>query len=377
MLTTQILNTIADIDAKAWNAITGSDYPFTRHEFLSALELSQAVSAPMGWQPKHFLFFANNKLVAVMPAYIKNNSYGEYVFDFEWANAFDRHGLEYYPKLITAIPYTPATGQRLCIVEGQNQAEIYEHVFAAIQHVVKQHQLSGWHLLFPEKALSDAFKGLSAPTRLAVHFQWHNRGFNSFDDFLQTFSSRKRKNLRKERQKVVQQNITLTVLSGAEITPSIWQKFYQFYQMTYAKRSGHTGYLNQHFFQLIGQTMAEQVVLVMAELDGEYIAGALNFKSSDTLYGRYWGAIKECDHLHFEACYYQGIEYCIANKLQHFDPGVQGEHKIKRGFEPTYTYSNHYIADASFSAAIGHFLTEEEDVIHAYKQDAEQQLPFK
>jgi predicted N-acyltransferase len=322
------------------------------------------------------LVYQDTKLIAVMPAYLKQHSYGEYVFDHAWADAYQRYGQAYYPKLVTAIPFSPVSGPRICIAEGHDKPAITAAICAYIKQHCIDEKLSSWHLLFPTEDFSNQ---LSADfmQRTAVHFQWLNEGFTDFEDFLSTFSSRKRKNLKKERQHVVDQGITLEVFTGRDIPTEIWERFYHFYQMTYAKRSGHGGYLSKMFFQTLAKTMPESIVLVLAKHEDEYIAGALNFRDHDTLYGRYWGCIQEFKHLHFETCYYQGIDYCISEGLKRFDPGVQGEHKIQRGFRPVYTYSNHWIAEPGFRDPIKNFLVEEKTSLETYHADACGYLPFK
>ena len=378
--TFNIITSLNQVSKADWNVVTGCDYPFTRYEFLHALELSGAVGGTgnqnSGWQPQHLLVYEEAQLVAVMPSYLKLHSYGEYVFDHAWANAYQHYGWAYYPKLVSAIPFTPVSGPRICIAEGYDQQSIISAINEYIIAYCARRKLSSWHLLFPSKDLSQTL----APQlmqRTAVHFQWINEGFTCFDDFLSTFNSRKRKNLKKERQQVWDQNIILEVFTGNGIPEEIWNRFYYFYQMTYAKRSGHGGYLSQSFFQLLAKTMPEAIVLVLAKREGQYIAGALNFRDSNTLYGRYWGCIQEFKHLHFETCYYQGINYCIREGLKRFDPGVQGEHKIQRGFRPVYTYSNHWIAEPEFRRAIADFLHQERTSVESYHASACEYLPFK
>ena len=375
------IDAISKISSTDWNAITGVDYPFTRYEFLSALEKSGAVSRENGWEPHHLLLYDQEELIAVMPLYLKYHSYGEYVFDWAWADAYQKHHLNYYPKLLRAIPFTPATGPRLCIKNNHIEENIYHHVYEALIKEAEKLNASSCHILFPETEVKNCFKQSGFLTRTGVQYHWFNHAFTSFDDFLGTFSSRKRKNLKKERMKVNQQAITLKIFEGDKVSTDIWERFYYFYQMTYAKRSGHGGYLNQRFFEYIAKTMPENIVLVLAYRDGEEntnaIAGALNFRDSTTLYGRYWGCVEEFDYLHFEACYYQGIEYCINNKLKRFDPGAQGEHKIQRGFVPISTWSNHWIKHPEFNRAIGDFLAEEKLEIKRYITKAAELLPFK
>lgn len=377
MLSVNFINTINDVPAADWNGVVGSDYPFIRYGFLHALETSGATSKQSGWQVYHAVVYEKQKLVAVMPLYLKYHSYGEYVFDFQWAEAYQRYGYAYYPKLLNAIPFTPATGPRLCVSASVAESDILPSLMAAIKERVMVERLSSWHCLFPEKELSSQLAGLEIPQRLAVQFHWFNEGYHTFDDFLATFNSRKRKNLKKERRKVAEQNFTMERLEGDQIDDQTWQCFYHFYQLTYAKRSGHGGYLSIDFFLELGRRAPEQLMMVVAKKDNRIIAGALNFKDSTTLYGRYWGCYEENDFLHFEVCYYQGIEYCIEKELKRFDPGAQGEHKIQRGFKPVYTYSNHFIRDEQFSLAINDFLAKEAPYIKSYYKNTEQYLPFK
>lgn len=372
----EFIDSLARVPAATWNAVTGIDYPFTRHEFLYALECSGAASEDSGWIAAHVLVWREAELIAVMPLYEKLHSYGEYVFDWSWANAYQRYGYAYYPKLLCAIPFTPATGQRLCIKAGENLTAIATLIVKALQQMTGG-KFSSLHILFPEPEEGAALAALGLSERSGVQYHWRNNNFADFDSFLATFNSRKRKNLRRERERVAQQGITLRTLEGADISPHHWNLFHHFYQMTYAKRSGHRGYLNAEFFQLIGKHLPEHTVLTFAEQGGEIIAGALYFRDSRTLYGRYWGCLQELDALHFEACYYQGIEYCIRNGLQRFDPGAQGEHKIQRGFAPTRTYSYHWIEDLQFRAAIDNFLVEECADIERYIEDASAALPFR
>ena len=377
MVTTRFISSIDYIACNEWNDVCGTEFPFIRHEFLSALEQSAVVSTENGWMPSHLLLYENDKLIAVMPGYLKDHSYGEFVFDFQWAEAYQRNGMKYYPKYICAIPFSPVTGPRLCVRTGYDTKSITATVLHAIQFFIADRKISSWHLLFPEQSQAELFYSHGSLLRKAVHFQWFNDNYLSFDDFLETFNSRKRKNLRKERHNVITQGIRLERIEGKDINDALWEKFFHFYQLTYLKRSGHGGYLDKKFFQLLGKTLPDNLLMVIARKDGEIIAGALNLKTSTTLYGRYWGCYEEYDFLHFETCYYQGIEYCIEKKLQIFDPGVQGEHKIQRGFRPVYTYSNHWIADVRFRDAITQFLSSEEKHIATYKQQAEKLLPFR
>lgn len=376
-LSAEFITSLDQIPATQWNRITGTDYPFLRHEFLYGLEQTDCTTAATGWQPCHLLLRDHGSLAAVMPLYLKSHSYGEYVFDWSWADAWRQSGLAYYPKLVTAIPFTPATGPRLCAAPEQDSGRCLQAAVAAIQKLARQRQISSWHLLFPEEAVSQTLLDAGLHRRAATQFHWFNDGYRSFDDFLATFNSRKRKSLNRERRRVAEQGLVLKALAGPEIGLQEWEQFHRFYQLTYAKRSGHGGYLTRDFFLDTAAGMGEQVLMVLAYHGTRAVAGALYFRSSDTLYGRYWGCEQEFDSLHFEACYYQGIEYCIANKLARFDPGAQGEHKIQRGFRPITTWSNHWIADPKLSAAVGDFTRREALHNEQYRHAAASMLPFK
>ncbi|GAB3283927.1 GNAT family N-acetyltransferase [Parahaliea aestuarii] len=373
----EFVTSLADIAPEHWDTLAGSDYPFLRHSFLYGLERSGCTSADTGWQPCHALLWRGQSLVALLPLYLKDHSWGEYVFDWAWADAWRRMGLNYYPKLVSAIPFTPATGPRLCCAEGFAEDDAWPLLLQGIRALSEEQGISSWHLLFPQQATSDKLLALGTAQRVAVQFHWLNQGYQSFDDFLSTFASRKRKNLRRERSRVAEQGITLQRLCGADISPDRWARFHRFYQLTYAKRSGHGGYLSEAFFTEVAPSLGEQTMMVVAQREGRDIAAALYFRSSDTLYGRFWGCEQEYDCLHFEACYYQGIEYCIEQGLQRFDPGAQGEHKIQRGFTPVYTFSNHWIADQRLAAAVQDFTREEAEHVARYREEAAGLLPFR
>ncbi len=371
-----IIANISEIDSRQWNKLSGVAYPFFRHEFLLALEQSGVVSKLTGWQPQHLLVSENNIIQAVMPLYVKSHSWGEYVFDHAWAQAYQQHGLHYYPKLLTSIPFTPCQGQRLAIMPGADQTKITRLAVTAIQQFAARQQLSSWHCLFPDQAYLEQLRHADLIIREDVQFQWLNRGYQNFEDFLQTLNSAKRKMIKRERRKIAEQGISLQRLSGPEITAEHWQSFYRFYAMTYLKRHSQP-YLNLEFFLQLASSMPEQLQLVLAIKDNSAIAAALCFVGSDTLYGRYWGCDTEYDALHFEVCYYQGIEYCINHGLNRFDSGAQGEHKIARGFEPITTYSAHWLKDNEFAGAIANFVERERKHVQGYKLDAEGYLPFR
>ena len=374
---TRFIESILLIDAVQWNAVAGVDYPFLQHAFLAALEMSGSVCARSGWQPQHLLVEDDSGyLLAILPLYLKSHSYGEYVFDWEWAEAYRRHNLDYFPKLLSAIPFTPATGPRLAFrdVDAHSLIAVVADALEKQSHMLGA---SGWHCLFPPPSEDALWQTTDAQLRLGCQFHWKNYQFNTFDDFLALFTSRKRKELKRERRIVAESGIQLQRLTGHAITLEHWQQFYRFYQMTYLKRSGHGGYLTQEFFNQLHNSFRHQLLLVMA-YDGDMaIAGALIFFSSTTLYGRYWGAVRDVPGLHFEACYYQGIEFCIERQLQFFDPGAQGEHKITRGFEPVLTHSYHRIHHPEFRQAIGDFLQREQGAVKQYQQACAECLPFK
>jgi len=370
------INSMAQVNCADWNRLAGDAYPFLRHEFLLALEQSGSVSGQTGWVPSHLLVIDEEKLLAFMPLYLKQHSWGEYVFDHQWAHAYQQQGLAYYPKWLTAVPLTPCQGPRIVIKATIDPLEVLHTLLTFIKQLSEQRGISSWHCLFPVRQQADLLMSLGLNIREGVQFHWFNQGYRDFNDFLQTLSASKRKMIRRERRRVNEQSVRLLRIAGTDISDLQWQVFFQFYTMTYLKR-GSKPYLNLAFFQQIAATMAEQLLLVLAVKDNKYVAAALSFVGSDTLYGRYWGCYEEYNSLHFEACYYQGLDYCIEHGLKRFDSGAQGEHKISRGFEPITTYSAHWIKDARFAQAIEQFLAKEQKAVQLYKQDAASFLPFK
>ena len=370
------IHNMAHVDAAAWNRLAGNAYPFMRHEFLSALEQSGSVCQHTGWIAAHLLVFDNDQLVAVMPLYLKSHSWGEYVFDQQWAEAYQQQGLDYYPKWLTAIPLTPCQGSRIVMQSAVDPLEVMRTLFNYIKQLSEQQGISSWHCLFPELQQAEQLQSLGLNIREGVQFHWFNQGYRDFNDFLSTLNANKRKMLKRERRRVSEQGVRLLRIAGKDVSDRQWQVFFQFYTMTYLKRQSQP-YLNLAFFQQIAATMGEQLLLVLAVKDDQTIAAALSFVGGDTLYGRYWGCDEDYDSLHFEACYYQGLDYCIEHGLKRFDSGAQGEHKIARGFEPVTTYSAHWIKDARFATAIAHFLVREQQAVQHYKQDAASYLPFR
>ncbi len=374
------VDSITEIGQESWNALAGTDNPFTCYEFLHALESSGCTTRETGWQPCHLVIRAVepglDEIAAIMPLYLKSNSWGEYVFDWSWANAYESHGLSYYPKFVSSAPFTPSYGKRLFVRESDDVAAIMTLIKNAIAEKADYLGASSWHVLFPNAEQHAQFTAAGLLSRQACQFQWFNRDYASFDEFLSTLSSRKRKNIRKERQRVAAAGVQFEIVEGSDIDATLWQDFHAFYQSTYLIR-GMRGYLNEAFFRELSRTMPDKLFLLCARQQGELIAGALFFRSSDTLFGRYWGSAKDYQFLHFETCYYQGQDYAIANKIRRFDSGAQGEHKIQRGFEPVTTYSNHWIANAGFREAIANFLRDEDSYIERYREQAETLLPYR
>lgn len=371
----RFLKKISDLSCQQWNTVTGIDYPFLRYEFLIALEQSGCVSPKLGWQTHHLLIEQDHQIIAIAPLYLKQHSYGEFVFDHSWAEAYHRNGLEYYPKLVNAIPFTPCNGPRIA-VKNTSFEELAPFVAQKLQQEAVRLNASGWHCLFPSESQIHFWQQTEADQRLACHFHWFNNNYLCFEDFLAECQSRKRKEMKRERKKVLAQGIRFERMQGKQISAEHIKQFYVFYLLTNAKYNGHGGYLNEDFFQRLINTISEQMMLVLAYKDERCIAGALNFFSSDTLYGRYWGCSEEHEFLHFETCLYQGIEFCIENNLACFDPGAQGEHKIKRGFKPILTHSFHYLAHPQFREAVQRYLAQEQTAVLDYQQSRMSLLPF-
>ena len=365
---------IEQIPAKDWNSLVKDNNPFLRHEFLSALESHGCVSDEFGWRPCHISIYDNDTLLAAMPLYSKTNSYGEFVFDHAWADAYQRNQIPYFPKLVSAIPYTPASGQRL-LCRDEDSERVFPLLIKTIQQFATQQNYSSFHCLFPLSNEQSWMSENGLFTRHDCQFHWNNDNYQCFDDFLAKLEKKKRKNIRQERKRVAQQNITLRQLNGHTATDKDWQNFALFYQQTFAEKHG-TATLNEGFFKEVASKLPDQVILVLADNEqGECIAGSLMFASDTTLYGRHWGCIEQVDKLHFEACYYQGIEFCINNKLQVFEPGAQGEHKIARGFIPTLTRSSHWLNNSPFEQSVLDYVKHEEEAIKHYM--ASLKSPYK
>jgi uncharacterized protein len=372
----RFLDSIAQIDAASWNAMAGAVQPFLRHEFLLAMEESGCASTRTGWDPKHVVLEdAGGTPVAAMPLFRKSHSRGEFVFDFSWAGAYAQHGLRYYPKLLSAVPFTPVSGPRVLLGPTADPKTATSKLTRAIVDYAGQGQLSSWHVLFPTGDTAADLDRSGLILRRDCQFHWYNQGYGSFDAFLATFTAEKRKKAKRERRRVAEAGIEFDTLHGGEMTPSLWRTVYAFYADTF-HRHGHEPYLNLDFFRRIAAAMPNTLMLKIARIGVEPIAVAIFFVGSEALYGRYWGAGGNFHSLHFEACYYQGIEYCIEKGLQRFEPGTQGEHKVPRGFVPTLTHSAHYIADPRFAAAIRDYAKREARGVDTYAAAVNEHVPY-
>ena len=368
---------MAELDATAWNRLAG-DYPFLRHEFLAALEQTGCVAPATGWVPRHLCIGAPSQPQVLAPLYEKSHSWGEFVFDFAWARAWESRGLEYYPKLLLAIPFTPATGPRLlCADDGEGSGARNRLAgLAAIESDARARGRSSAHALFIDEPLRAAAAEAGWLLRRDCHFQWYNRGYADFEDFLATFSADKRKKARRERRRITEQGIEFETRTGATLDPDTLRQVDQLHASTFL-RHGHLPYLNYEFFRRVAAALGDAFVAVLARRAGVLVATAVYFRSDDTLYGRYWGAAADLHSLHFEACYYQGIDYCIRHGLSRFEPGTQGEHKLARGFEPTFTWSAHWLADRGLRLAVAHYLDREAAAVGEYADAAARHTPFR
>lgn len=376
----QIISSLSEISESDWNGCCFNDHthhnPFLSHQFLNALEESGCATANTGWQAQHIVIHKGDIIVGVMPLYLKSHSQGEYVFDNQWAQAYHNAGGHYYPKLQSSIPFTPVTGRKMMVLPGENKKIIQEHLLKTALSLAEKLDVSSLHVTFAEKTEWEYMADHGFLKRLDQQFHWLNEGYRSFDDFLNALSSRKRKNIRKERKQAVMNDIEIEVLSGKDITEDHWDHYFAFYIDTSNRKWGQP-YLNRLFFSLLSEKISDQIILIMCKRNGRYIAGALNLLSDDTLYGRYWGAIENHRYLHFEVCYYQAIDYAIRHGLKKVEAGAQGEHKLARGYLPTSTYSAHWISNPSFRKAIAGYLIHERNAILQDQESLTAFAPFK
>ena len=371
-MTLEVASSIAHLRSEDWNALSDGN-PFLRHEFLNALHETGCASIDSGWAPQYLLLHEHGRLTGAMPLYLKSHSYGEYVFDWSWADAYHRHGVDYYPKLLCAIPFTPVSGPRL--VARTRSAR--EHLAAGALALTRELGVSSLHCLYPPAEDAELLAAGGMMIRHGVQFHWTNAGYGSFDDFLRVMNHDKRKKIRQERRKVVEAGITFEWRDGADITEEDWSFFYRCYARTYREHHS-TPYLNREFFLRIGAEMPENLLLVVARRAGRPIAASFNVHDGERLYGRYWGAIEHHPVLHFEACYYQVIDYCIARGIRFFEGGAQGERtKLARGLMPVETRSAHWIARREFAAAIENFLARETRGVAHHIDELNERAPFK
>jgi uncharacterized protein len=385
----RIVPALRDIPPERWDACANpgatthvgdcekSYNPFISHAFLSSLEISKSVSARTGWQPQHLVVETeDSRIVAVAPCYLKSHSRGEYVFDHGWADAYERAGGSYYPKLQVSVPFTPASGRRLLIAQGATAAEAQAALAQGLVELCRLREASSVHLTFMTEPEWHYLGDRGFLRRTDQQFHWENAGYHTFDDFLSALAARKRKAIKRERRGAVEKGIEIHWLNGADLTESMWDAFFSFYMETGSRKWGRP-YLTRNFFSLVGERMADKILLVMAKRGGRWIAGAINFIGSDTLFGRHWGAIEHHPFLHFELCYYQAISYAIEHKLKRVEAGAQGEHKLARGYLPITTYSAHYIANPALRRAIADYLVRERAYVEAAGKELSDAAPCR
>lgn len=377
-LTVEVIHSLDQIDRDVWDACAGADNPFLSYDFLQALEASGSATAETGWLPAHMVIKrpVHGDVVAVAPLYLKGHSQGEYVFDHGWAHALESAGGNYYPKLQGAVPFSPVTGPRILVRPDADKQWLYYLAARGMEQIGERYDISSIHVTFLTEEEWSALGDAGWLQRTGCQYHWYNQGYESFDDFLGAMNSRKRKAVRKERREVAETGLTMRHLTGDDLTPEIWDRFYQFYLDTSGRKWG-SAYLTRDFFHMIGETMADKCLLVSAEDDGEMIAGAFNMIGGNALYGRNWGCLDRYKHLHFEACYYQAIDFAIERKLEVVEAGAQGEHKIQRGYLPTKTYSAHFIYNPRFREAVDDFLTRERPAIDRQIKYLGEESPYK
>jgi predicted N-acyltransferase len=365
-----------DIRAADWNALGAAGNPFARHEFLAALENSRSVGRAAGWEPRYLTLHDDRGLAAGAAAFVKTHSYGEFVFDFAWARGYERLGRRYYPKLTLAAPFTPATGPRLLVRADLDRDELAARLLGELERHAASHGLSGVHALFLDEAARAACARRGWLLRRDCQFHWINRGYTSFEHYLATFTAEKRKKARRERRRVAEAGVHFETRLGGELDEPLLDRIYALHRDTFL-RHGHEPYLTREFFGEVSRTMPESLMVKLACRGRGVVAAAIFFLGADTLFGRYWGAAADYHSLHFEACYHQGIEFCIERGIARFEPGTQGEHKVSRGFEPAISWSAHYIADPAFRAAIGEYLEREGAAVDAYALEVQGHVPYR
>ncbi|HEX5648535.1 MAG TPA: GNAT family N-acetyltransferase [Steroidobacteraceae bacterium] len=380
-LKAEVVGRIAEVDAREWDALDRSGHPFTRHAFLEALEATGCVGEDTGWIPAHLVVrdSRGGGAVAAVPQYLKTHSWGEFVFDWSWAQSYLRSGLDYYPKQLAAVPFTPVTGPRMLIASGiadTDETDMRDELAGLLLQTARRAGASGAHVNFTLEDDQSALERAGFLRRHDCRFLWCNRGYRSFEAFLATFRAEKRKKVKRERRKVAEAGIVFRTLAGESIDEALWRVIFGFSERTFL-RHGNGHYLNVDFLERVSRALPGSVMVKLAERDGRPLAASIFFEGGGWLYGRYWGTAAHEDSLHFEACYYQGIEHCIERGLAFFDPGTQGEHKIARGFEPTRTLSAHWLEHGGFRAAVARYLERERDAMDAYIAEASEHVPFQ
>lgn len=377
-LSIEVTSGLGGVSPEEWDACAGPDNPFVSYAFLSALEESKSVAREEGWMPQHLLVKnEQGALLGAAPAYLKSHSQGEYIFDHGWADALERAGGSYYPKLLSAVPFTPATGPRLLVgKDTPNRSFLQKAMASGLMELASQMDISSVHINFVEEDLVEELKPLGFLERWGEQFHWFNQGYETFDDFLNALSSRKRKAIKKERRAVQETDVKLSAVTGDDLTVAHWDAFFEFYTSTSDKKWGWP-YLTREFFDILHQTMRDKAVLIVGELEGDFVCGALNLLGSDCLYGRNWGCTQNAKFLHFEACYYQALDFAIEHKLDRVEAGAQGYHKLQRGYLPTKTRSLHWIREQGFSDAVENYLGQERRAIQQQLNAMMAESPFK
>lgn len=365
-----------EITPTQWSGLALHDNPFVSYAFLSALETHHCVGRHAGWEPHFLAAWRETELLGAIPLYLKSNSYGEFVFDWSWADAYRQIGGNYYPKLVVAAPYTPATGPRLLVKPGESRESVVTGLIDAAIGLAHDNQLSSLHWLFPDPGEMPLLKRAGLMERIGMQYHWHNPGYRDFQDYLDAMTAAKRKMVRRERRRVIEQGIEIRRLRGSELDDEQWRTVYALYSEIYQRKWGYAT-LTEDFFRALGDTLGERMVIVLAYHDRRCVAGAIDFVGGGVLYGRHWGCFEHFDQLHFELCYYQGIEMAIEQGWQRFEPGAQGEHKIARGFLPVKTYSAHWIANPDFRRAVGRFLRAETREMEEVIADLGGHSPFR
>lgn len=369
------IDSLDSVETTDWNALSDGKNPFLSYEFLRGLERYDCLTQN-GWRPNHLLACDGARLVGAIPLYIKTNSIGEFVFDWSWAEAYERAGGRYYPKLVCAVPFTPVAGPRLLVADNIDSDLVQQALVKGLIELAEDLDVSSIHCLFPPKREKEVLKQNGLLVRIGCQFHWRNQGYRDFADFLDSLTSKKRKRIRQERRTVADAGIEVVILDGDQTDEHVWEHFYTFYCSTFHRNWGEPR-LTLEFFKALARTMPKQTLLILARHRNKIVAGAFAMRGVDSLYGRHWGCSRHYRNLHFELCYYQTIDYCIRNGLKHFDAGAQGEHKLSRGFHPTLTYSAHWIRDSNFRSAVRDFVTREEPMVLGYMESLREHSPYK